>query len=116
MRFAPLVGTDVAACVTGRCVVRVSPSTRITFKPGLQIDSLRVVSIRGGVVTIDTTSSSDDNGGGAYSNADVCSTSGTNGGTTNQLGVGCLITNNLLGMSVLSIDDGSAVLRLAPVS
>lgn len=109
------VSTDLSACATGHCEVQVSASARITFKPGLEIDTLRVVSIANGVVTIDTTSTSNDNGGGAYANAGTCSTSGNNGNTTNQLSVGCLVTNNRLSISVLSVSGDTAVLQLAPV-
>jgi hypothetical protein len=40
----------------------------------------------------------------------------TNAVTTNDMEVGCTITNNRLSMSVVSIDGDSAVLRLDPVS
>lgn len=114
----PTVSTDVSACTTGHCEVRVSASTKITFKPGLDIDTLRVVAVDAGsgIVTIDTTSSSNSNGGGAYGSGGTCSTSGTNGDVTDKMSVDCAVTNNSLSMSIVSIDGSSAVLKLAPAS
>lgn len=98
--------------------MQVSASTKITFKPGLDIDTLRVVAVDAGsgIVTIDTTSSSNSNGGGAYGSGGTCSTSGTNGNVTNKMSIDCAVTNNSLSMSIVSIDGSSAVLKLAPVS
>jgi hypothetical protein len=110
------VSTDLAACETGRCEVRVSAPAIISFKPGLQLTDLRVVSIKNGVVTIATTSTYSGGSGVASGNAITCSFSGTNETMDNEVGVGCVITNNLLSMTVLSIDGGSAVLRLTPAS
>jgi hypothetical protein len=96
--------------------VRVSAPATISFKPGLQLTKLRVVSIRNDVVTVETTSTYSGGSADVYSAANVCSSSGTNETTDNEMGVGCVITNNLLSMDVLSVDGGSAVLRLTPVS
>jgi hypothetical protein len=112
------VGTDVSTCTTGHCEVQVSASTKITFKPGLDIDTLRVVAVDAGsgIVTIDTTSSSDSGSGGAYGSGGTCSTTGSNSKVTNKMSVDCVITNNSLSMTVVSISGSSAVLKLEPVS
>jgi hypothetical protein len=110
------VSTDTAACATGRCEVRVSAPETIPLKPGLELTMLHVTSIKGGVVTIVTTSTFDGGNAGVNSSANVCSSNGTNATTTNDMEVGCTITNNELSMSVASVDGDSAVLRLVPVS
>lgn len=110
------VSTDTAACAAGRCEVRVSPPETITLEPALELTMLRVVSIKNGVVTIVTTSTFNGGDAGVSSNANVCSSNGTNATTTNDMEVGCTITNNELSMSVVSVDGDSAVLHLEPVS
>jgi hypothetical protein len=94
----------------------VSPPETISFKPGLDLTKLRVTSIKSGVVTLVTTSTYNGGDAGVYSNANVCSSNGTNAVTTNDMEVGCTITNNGLSMSVVSVDGDSAVLRLDPTS
>jgi hypothetical protein len=110
------VSTDTAACATGRCEVRVSAPETIPLTPALELTMLRVTSIKGGVVTIVTTSTFNGGNAGVDSSANVCSSNGTNATTTNDMEVGCTITNNELSMSVTSVDGDSAVLRLVPVS
>ena len=110
------LSTDTTACATGRCEVRVSLPETIPLKPGLELTTLRVASIKGGVVTIVTTSTYNGGDANVYSGASTCSSNGTNETTTNDMAVGCTITNNLLSMSVVSVDGDSAVLRLEPVS
>lgn len=112
----PPVSTDTAACVTGRCEVRVSAPTTISFKPGLQLTDLRVTSIRNGTVTIVTTSTYSGGEANVYAGGGSCSSNGDNATTTNAMEAGCVITNNRLSMTVLSVAGDSAVLRLAPVS
>ncbi|HWG24943.1 hypothetical protein [Actinospica sp.] len=110
------ISTDTAACAAGRCEVRVSPPETISFKPGLDLTNLRVTSIKSGVVTLVTTSTYNGGDAGVSSNANVCSSNGTNAITTNDMEVGCTITNNGLSMRVVSVDGESAVLRLEPTS
>ena len=111
------VGTDLAACGTGSCVVRVSAASRITFKePELGLGALRVVSVKGGVATIETTSTTNGGGGTIYSGGDVCDFDSDNGDTTDHMGAGCHLTNNGLSLSVLSVDGDTALLRLERAS
>ena len=110
------VSTDTAACASGRCEVRVSAPETIALEPALELTMLRVVSIKKGVVTIVTTSTFNGGDAGVSSDANVCSSNGTNAITTNDMEVGCTITNNELSMNVVSVDGESAVLRLEPVS
>jgi hypothetical protein len=54
-------------------------------------------------------------GGSTYTSATVCKSDSSDGVTTDQMGVGCRLTNLGLGLYVESIDNGTAVLHLDPV-
>lgn len=103
---APTAGTDVSACATWNCVVQVKPGTRITFQPGLDIDSLRVVSIDRDKVTIEVQSNLKEPGFGDFRIDTACSGQGQDGVITDQLGVGCRMSNMGLRLAVDSIDNG----------
>jgi hypothetical protein len=109
----PADGVNLAACTDGRCEVRVSASAKIPVPRNLRVDSVRVQSVGSGTVTIVGRYVGDRQGG--FCTGTNCSSSGSGGGFTLTLGPNSTGSQNDLSITAVAINDGFAVLRLAPV-
>ncbi|MBB5936937.1 hypothetical protein [Streptomyces zagrosensis] len=105
-------GVMLSACADGRCEVRVDSSARISVPARLQVASLRVRSIASGRVSISGRYLGQQGGGGC--SGTYCSSSSGNGEFTVTMGWQSAARENGLLIEVVAVNEGNAVLRLAP--
>ncbi|MBA8949126.1 hypothetical protein ACFQU9_30055 [Actinomadura namibiensis] len=107
-------GTDLKACADGRCEVQVDAPADLPVPRKLQVASVRVQSVGPDTVTLVGRPLGSRTGG--FCTGVKCSSSSAGGKFTLTLGPASTGSQNDLKVTVVAVNGGSAVLRLAPAS
>ncbi|MGH3768717.1 MAG: hypothetical protein ACRDS0_21695 [Pseudonocardiaceae bacterium] len=106
-------GADLGACADGTCAVLVDKPVLIPLDPQFQFNNLRIESITADAVTI----TADFVGEYQYICPDSkCSFVERPGGFRSTLTRGSRLDNSAVTIQVAAVNDGTAVLRIKPVT
>jgi hypothetical protein len=105
-------GSNLAACKDGRCEVLVDGPTTISIGTRLDVDSLRVESIKQDTVKVTVTASNYYSITTDGDSSRIITAMGPTPGVTGPAGT--VLTVNRLRVEVVTVVDGAAVLRLTP--
>ncbi|WP_139632511.1 hypothetical protein [Nonomuraea phyllanthi] len=105
-------GDNLKACADGRCEVRAGAGAKLPVPRKMGVASIRVRSVEPDTVTI--VGRYIGNSSSGTCDGSMCESSSSNGEFKVSMGPDSTATQNGLSITVVTVEDGHAVLRLAP--
>lgn len=104
-------GTNLSACASGSCEVLAGAGAHIPVPSSLLVEDVKVESVTANTVTIVGNDLGDQHGGTCSGNS--CTASGSGDGFQIEMGSGSTGTENNFSVSVIAIEGGQTILRIA---